>query len=75
MAFELKPTDQEKLTATVSSVLDAYSSGEVSRAQAEYFLCHLIELAGRGNEAEVRDWLRPDRVRDWKKDCASANGS
>ena len=70
MTVEFSTEDHRKIDTALDGVLDAYHQGRVTREQAREALAHVITAAAQGNEAEVRDWIEPDRLDRWKKLCS-----
>lgn len=71
MAFVLKTPEQMALDDTLSGIISAVVAGTVTLAQARYAISHIVVAAAKDNEAEVFEWLKPERVEAWKKECDS----
>jgi len=68
MPISLSKADHKKLDVTINAILEAYGSGKASLGEARGALAHIIAAAAIGNESELRGWLKPDTVADWKSD-------
>lgn len=64
--MKLSEKDHRALDATIDTILDAYKNDEVSLKAARGALAHVITAAAIGNETEVRGWLNPSTVENWK---------
>jgi len=69
MAIKLSNKDHGALDVTLDAILEAHASGAVSLGAARGALAHMIAAAALGNESELRGWLKPDLIADWKKNA------
>jgi len=74
MTIKLSTKDQRAMDATLDTILEAYKSGEVSLLAARGALAHVLTAAAIGNETDVRGWLTPETLSEWKKQARNTKG-
>ncbi len=67
MAVKLTDKDYTNLDKSVGAILDAYTSVEVTKAQAIGAIAHIIAAAAKDNESEVKSWGTPATIARWKE--------
>jgi hypothetical protein len=72
MSLEFNDADQQRLTKLIDSILKAVVMTEVTSTQARQAIMHLIIVAARDDEHDLRRWFDPETVEDWKKRCRAA---
>ncbi len=75
MSIDLKTADHRNLDKFLDAVLDHYKNGEVSQSQAREALAQVFTAAAIDNGGEVKSWLDPQRVKDWKQACDDVNAN
>jgi hypothetical protein len=72
MSIEFSDTDQRLLTLLIDSILKAVVMTEVTTEQARQAIAHLVLVAARGDERDLRDWFDPETIDVWKRQCVAA---
>jgi hypothetical protein len=73
--MDLTESEHRKLDQLMDTILQAYADEEVSLLQARSAIVHVFTSLEIDNVAEVRSWLEPERVADWKSVCRDATGA
>lgn len=70
MPFDLTNTsDQNLVSQLIDEINAAVASGDATDDQRRYLLGHIISLAASDDETEVRKWLTPRRIDEWREKC------
>ena len=75
MTIDLTEKDHRALDQSLDTILKAYAAGEDSLPAARYALAHIITAACIENEGEVRSWLKPEILQNWKAHASRAAGT
>lgn len=67
MTTTITAREDAALAATIASIVNAYTSGDVSEGAACGALMQIIAAAAKDEVETFRDWLRPEKVADWKR--------
>ena len=68
MAINLSKADHKSLDRMLDGILNAFKNNEVTLPQARGALAHVFTAAAIGNETEVRSWLTPEVMNQWRED-------
>lgn len=67
MAIKLSEKDHRAMNVTLDAILLLHSEGKVTLGEARGALAHVVTAAAIGNEGQLRGWLKPETVAEWKR--------